>query len=97
MSSGRGDILTDPQQATLGPEGLTREIAIFANNPFEILPTPRLSLTCLGFRHSMLAHDRPDHLALPGRREDRRWRNGGGVQGRGHRAWPLCRAEILAG
>ena len=29
-------------------------------------PTPRLSLTCLLFRHSMLAHDRPDHLALPG-------------------------------
>ena len=35
--------------------------------PFQTLPNPRLSLTCLRFRHSMLAHDRRNHLALPHR------------------------------
>ena len=46
-------------------------------------PTPWLSLTCLRFRHRILAHDRPNHLALPHRREARRRRHGRGLQGRG--------------
>lgn len=36
-----------------------------ANNPFGIPPTRGLSLTCPHFRHSILAHDRPNLLALP--------------------------------
>jgi hypothetical protein len=50
-----------------------RELRFFANNPFKIPATLRLSLTCLPFRHSILAHDWADHLALPRYREARRW------------------------
>jgi hypothetical protein len=35
--------------------------------PLETPPTPWLSLTRLDFHHSILAHDRPDHLTLPHR------------------------------
>jgi hypothetical protein len=38
--------------------GLMSDMAILRQQPFEIPPTLRLSLTCLPFRHSMLAHDR---------------------------------------
>src|SRR5216683_7384721 len=39
----------------------------YANNSFGIRPTPRPSLTWACFRHSILAHDRADNLALPDR------------------------------
>ena len=43
----------------------------------------------------MLAHDRPDHLALPYRREARRWRDGCGLQGRRHATVSLRRPQVL--
>ena len=42
---------------------------IFRQHPFEVPPTPRLSLTCLLIQTNILRHDRPDHLALPHCRE----------------------------
>ena len=38
--------------------------------------------------------DRPDHLALPHRREAGRRRNGRGLQGRGHPAAPIRRSQV---
>ena len=61
--------------------GSMSEIGIFfANYPSEDLPTPRLSLTCPFQRRKISANDRPDHLALPHRREAGRRRDGCGLQ-----------------
>jgi hypothetical protein len=43
-----------------------------------------LSLTCLRFRHGMLSHDWPNHLALPIVQKEGRWRHGCVLQGRGY-------------
>src|SRR5215470_7414080 len=69
---------------------MTSATGFIANNPFEIRPTLPLSLTCLNFRHSILARDRGNHLALPHCREAGRWRDGCGLQGRRPRTRSLC-------
>ena len=40
--------------------------------------------------------DWPDLFPLPRHRETGRWRHGRGLQGQGHSARPLCRAQVLA-
>ena len=60
----------------------------------DLIPRTR-NLRCAPRASHRLA-DRPNHLALPHRREARRRRHGRGLQGRGHAARSLRRAEIPA-
>src|ERR1700722_80499 len=73
------------------------ERRFFANDPFEMLPRPCLSLTCPRIPPNIRRlHDWPNHLSLPHRRETRWWRDGCRVQGRGHPAASLRRPEVPA-
>jgi len=58
--------------------------------------TPRPSLTWACFRHSIPAHDRPDNLALPYRREARWRRDGRGLQSRRHATASFRRPQVFA-